>query len=547
MKITIDQRACGAGKTTDGIYPLIRKHIKLDQPTVIVAGSINLQKAYKEEFPSIFLINSAITDESTVSRAYAAMNDKHQLICITHQCYVMMDYHSFRNDYALIIDEAITGIYKETTVKIDSDQFVKFNWSEHFEIDCTKHQIDYNDLKEHGLQSEVRNEFYPLQLFGSSTDNMISQSNTYKTITDQNYDHFITPFDYNIMMGESTKNKIFTIYSLLNIKVFSGWKSIHIAAAAFEMTAMYHLMNRLGLQVTTTHKFKPHVGNITVHSTSMKLFSNTKRKERPEILTEYHDEVNKRTNGEMILAIRNVSEKSSLDDEILLTHNVHGLNDAKYMACTHISLESALIPSKALTSFISKVLLSSSNFTSKNDLLEAIINMHSTYLFYQIIMRCKLRTRDYNNEEINIYVMDIITVSNLLHYFDVTASNPIELSIDAELKTASNKKQSVVKKQPLTPAEKQKAYRERKKERKKEQNKELKSVTKNDNSCISLIHKNAKKVTLFDSEMIPDDSIIIPDPRQQKTERSGVTDSASNAFCLPDHLVEKIRKHMVAV
>ena len=123
-----------------------------------------------------------------------------------------------------------------------------------------------------------------------------------------------------------------------------------------------------------------------------------------------------------------------------------------------ISLETALIPDPLVRKFITDEWLIKYN---KEQQKRIITHMFSAYLFYQVIMRTSLRSRTYNGERINIFVLDQHTGVCLMEYFD-------EINEVGEMDITSNipikKRGPPEKVLKLTPAEKQKRYRERKKQ-----------------------------------------------------------------------------------
>jgi len=213
----------------------------------------------------------------------------------------------------------------------------------------------------------------------------------------------------------------------LNPDSLKYWKSIHIAAAAFKRTKMYHWMQSNNLVTQTQNSFKKHKGNIKIWASDLNNFrwSNNKRKTLPIILDRYHEFVNKNSNG-TIICVRNNQEVRKLKNEINVGHNVHGLNDPKYQLCTDVSLESALLFDSRTEKFIIDHWLTS---MSKSEVKRAMIHMQSAYLFYQVIMRTKLRNRDYDNEQINIFVLDQDTAVCLMDYFDLDQMSSEEFAI----------------------------------------------------------------------------------------------------------------------
>ena len=146
------------------------------------------------------------------------------------------------------------------------------------------------------------------------------------------------------------------------------------------------------------------------------------------ILDRYHDLVNKNASG-TVISVRNIAETRKLKNEFNVKHNVHGLNDPRYQLCADVSLESALLFDSKTEKFIIDHWLTS---MSKSEVKKAITHMQSAYLFYQVIMRTKLRNQNYNNELVNIFVLDQDTAVCLMDYFDVDSISSEELAIITE-------------------------------------------------------------------------------------------------------------------
>jgi hypothetical protein len=97
-----------------------------------------------------------------------------------------------------------------------------------------------------------------------------------------------------------------------------------------------------------------------------------------------------------------------------------------------ISLETALIPDPMVRKFIIDEWLI--NYT-KEQQKRMITHMFSAYLFYQVIMRTSLRSRDYGNERINIFVLDQHTGVCLMDYFDnISEAGEMDITSDISLK-----------------------------------------------------------------------------------------------------------------
>lgn len=427
MNITLDERGCGQGKTTDGIYKRLYKNHKNNIKSLVVVPSIKLQKQYKDDLDiPVTIINSEIYNQynTTVRATLDSMERGTNLILITHKTFLMLPMNKFRKDYDLIIDEAIDEVIKKTTiVSVNSD-----DWNPDYDLNNLFSFHDDITTQIVELSNDDDENWYQLYQDRTPSYSLISDSPSFKTITDKNYVHYVTPRGWNILNNQD--GGVVNVISTLNPNTFMYYKSVHIAAAAFKRTKMYHWMQANNLFTQTQNSFKKHKGNIKIWASSDNKFSwsNNKRKTKPEILNDYHNLVNTNASGKVI-AIRNNEELRSLNNEIRIGHSVHGLNSKSLQNCNDISLESALIMDSQTRKFIMDNWLSAT--LNKTEVNKKIIHMHSAYLFYQVVMRTKLRNQNYNNERINIFVLDQDTAVCLMDYFD-------EISESGELDITSN-------------------------------------------------------------------------------------------------------------
>lgn len=459
--ITIDQRGCGRGKTTDGIYKRIHANISSQTKTLIVVPGIKLQYQYEKDLDHpIKVINSQIYNEdssdftSTVQACIFNMKKGTDIIIITHQTFVKLPITGHKMKYDLIIDEAIDDVIRKTDVASVNNEawcpdYDLYNLFE-FDNDTTQQIVE--------LTKDDDQEWHQLHQFREPTQGLLSDSPSFRNITDKNYIHHVTSKGWHILNGQDGGTA--HVISTLNPEVLRGWRSIYIAAAAFTNTKMFYWMISNDFQYYTPkeYQFEPHEGNIKLFTSDNNKFdwSNNKRKTYPEILKKYHEQVKLHATGNVI-TIRNNSEKQNMGStEHRLNHNVHGLNDLQEYK--NISLETALIPDPQIKKFITDNWLIKQN---KQDQKRAITHMFSAYLFYQVIMRTSLRSKDYNNERINIFVLDQHTGVCLMDYF-ATLSDIGEMDITSNIPL--KKRGQPVKAITLTPAEKQKRYRERKKQ-----------------------------------------------------------------------------------
>jgi hypothetical protein len=323
----------------------------------------------------------------------------------------MLPFNKHRKDYDLIVDEAIDEVIKKTSiVSVNSD-----DWNPDYDLNNLFSFKDDITTQVIELSNDDDDTWYQLYQDRTPSYSLISDSPSFKTITDKNYVHYVTPKGWNILNNQD--GGIVNVISTLNPDSLKYWKSIHIAAAAFKRTKMYHWMQANNLFTQTQNVFKKHKGNIKIWASNDNKFnwSNNKRKNIPEILNDYHNLVNTNASGK-IIAIRNNEELRSLNNEERIGHSVHGLNNSSLQACNDISLESALIMDSHTKKFIMDNWFSA--ILNKSEVNKKIIHMQSAYLFYQVVMRTKLRNQDYNNERINIFVLDQDTAVCLMDYFD---------------------------------------------------------------------------------------------------------------------------------
>jgi hypothetical protein len=427
--ITLDERGCGQGKTTDGIYKRLQRNHKNNIKSLVVVPSIQLQKQYTNDldFP-VILINSENYNQTnyttTVKSTLEAMKRGVNTIIITHKTFTMLPNSQYRKNYDLIIDEAIDEVLKKTVIhghysdewNPDYDLGNLFS----FENDTMQQIID--------LSIDDDENWYRLYQDRTPSYSLISDSPSFKTITDKNYVHYVTPKGWRVLNNQD--GGIANVISTLNPDILKYYKSVHIAAAAFKKTKMYHWMRANNLFTQTQNSFKKHKGNIKIWASDNNKFSwsNNKRKSKPEILDDYHNFVNQYASGKVI-AIRNNEDIRSLTNEIRIGHSVHGLNNKQLQNCNDISLESALVMDSQTKKFVMDNWLSA--ILSKSEVNKAIIHMQSVYLFYQVVMRTKLRNKNYNGERINIFVLDQDTAVCLMDYFE-------EISDVGEMDITSN-------------------------------------------------------------------------------------------------------------
>jgi hypothetical protein len=429
--ITIDQRGCGQGKTTNGIYQRIQDNYSNNIKTLIVVPSIKLQYQYSEglDLP-ITIINSEIYNEkseinSTVKAAINSMRRGDMIITITHQCFVKLPTSGYKSNYSLIIDEALDEIICKTNIAAANNEV----WNPNFDL-YNLFQFKSNLVEQEvDLTPEDDAKYHQLIQIREPSQSLLSDSPSFRQITDKNYIHYVTSKGWNILNQQTGGNT--NVISVLDIEVLKNWHDVYIAAAAFNKTKMYYWLKSHNIKTYTPRhlEFVPHKGNVKLFTSNNSKFvwSNNKRKTYPEILQNYHNFVKENSIGK-VLTIRNNSESQSMgNSEKRVNHNVHGMNDLQEYF--DISLETALIPDPAIKNFIVDNWLVLENEYQRK---RALTHMFSAYLFYQVIMRTKLRSRDYNNERINVFVIDQDTGVCISDYF-ATLSDIGEMDITSNI------------------------------------------------------------------------------------------------------------------
>lgn len=453
--ITVDKRGCGKGKTVFGIYPMISQNYLKEQNTLVVVPSIKLQRQYEKDLPFFArVLNSEISngdDSTVVSKVIDAMSNNAPLIIITHAAFVKLPKSSVRSNYNLIIDEDISQVFTETKIYYNTIS----SWSPNFDFK-NLYKFEPNDqmlidemIK---LDKFEETQWFEAKQVINPDDVFLNDSRLFRQITDPNYTHYITASGWK-NLNERTGFSV--VINCLSTSILEGWNHIHIASAAFHHTKMYHWMKAHNIQMDVISEFYPHESNVKIYADKTYTFkwSNNKRKETPQILNDFHKFVKENTEGG-IISLRNNGEDSSITAETLLSHNVHGMNSDELQQIRNISLESALIPSNYTLSWLEEWILS--DITDKKELKQAINQMFMGHLFYQVIMRCALRSRSYKGELVKIFVLDHITATSIMDYFHADNMDVGEFDIWNQYKKKD-------KKPPMSPAERMKAYRARKK------------------------------------------------------------------------------------
>ena len=399
MLVTVDSRAAGKGKTTTLIYPKIQKHLALNEKVLLVVPSIILQQKYEEKFPlsGFITLNSKDEDRdknpiNVTQRLLSLMtSDVFNCICITHQAWLKTQIPlAIKNEWHLIIDEAITPFRTFSYWrKKDSD----IDWSAMCEL-------DKEAIKE---DNEV---FYSVK-FNEQDDSLARQIKSLRDLSSPLWDTSLRMNSYHKLQNKEQGRAEFI--QELKVSHMSGYKSVHIAAAAFKYSFMGYWLkkHRDVFDVVELHPFSKLDLPIKIHAPEQVKWSSLLQRNRPDILQKFDLYVASSTAGLVIddvLSVKNSFNENEVELETYISNNPHGLNELSHYQA--VSLKTALIPSNEMYLWLSQEW-----GMSKGEVHRAF----SSYVFYQIIMRTALR--NYNNKEVHVYLLDYNTLIGLADFF----------------------------------------------------------------------------------------------------------------------------------
>jgi len=394
--ITVNSARCGAGKTTQDIFPRISQGLAQGQYYIVAVPSQQLARNYRQHFGhDAEMIVSTAGLPSVRTRLEAALKTHTSLIIITHQAFVEFTWRRLdRQDYNLIIDEAFEP-FRTLTYKIDDPEEIR----DSFVLD----------------DSQLAGNWFPVAnnpCWREHTAYM--ESATYRDLTNDNWWLWQSRDDNrDLHQGLACEFG----QELRFDRMFDHWHSIHIAAAKFEDTFMAYWLRRNQVKWLSTHEFEPHSNAcVTWHSFRLR-WSKNFRQQYPHVYEQYIDYVNNHSN-EPILALRNNASNLKLKNETRLNHNCHGNNS--YIDYQRISIESSLNLKPEHHRWIQD-LLEMSN--------KEIKRARTTYTLYQTIMRSAIRRQETLIDPINIYSCDEEVTYQLWDYIDIKTSDVDVLEI----------------------------------------------------------------------------------------------------------------------
>lgn len=431
--IEVDSRACGAGKTTQGIYPRIKQLRARCNRVLLVVPSIDLQNQYQRDlarsqrFDPITIINTNLAANVGLQLKIAVNNPDLGTICITHQAWLQntLTYQE-KSLFHLIIDESIP-VWSLETVEISNRNLVAFNQC--FELDRP------GDCWSSVSRRQEHATFFGVQ---------------WQRLMDVNWDLYAKGDCWSNLTEISQR---FDLVRSLSLGMLEGYKSHYVAAARFECTEMALWIETSQLyEFRILHKFQPHAVSPEFY-TMLKdqRWTRYLRENNPGATKELFGQVDEILAGEPCLMVKNRDELAALVSEQQISHNCHGKNE--YKDYTNICLASAINPSPRMADWYRNQ-LDLVGRSAHDHHKKTITGMYTAYIFYQLIMRTALRDPN-NSKPVRVFLFDTLVVQCLFDFFDTQLDQ-----LHQVLSFTTNKK---TKKTPMTNAEKQKRLRDKQK------------------------------------------------------------------------------------
>lgn len=428
--IQVDARGCGVGKTRNTIIPRIRNNIRNRIRTLVVVPSKNLQKEYATHFDTdeITVINREDEREKILAQYQIADTP---VVCLTHQGFLQTPYYLFEKDnWDLIIDEAFDPYASLTFETADSAGRVWINYSE---IVSWKNPLTPDFRPETTVQP-----FFELEFTQSSVPDLIDRQ-TWRKLTNPNYRKWAT-----WQTGDNLQNnrvETATIQLELDPVIFEGWSSIWIAAAVFDKTFMGYWMTHNRREYEIVYQFEIHQSPAVWHIPEEEFsWSKNYRNQNPEIEKTFREYINQTRSGRLIYNSNNDST-TVLTFGTRINHNAHGVN--AYSHLTDYAFISAIKPHPCFLNFL-KI-----HLELKKTQFEFAF---AGYTAYQLMMRSALRDPN-NKTPVNIYFLDTAQALSIMELFDPFS-----------YKTVLIKEIQGNVRRPLTPAERNKKWREKQKQ-----------------------------------------------------------------------------------
>lgn len=472
LHISVDARGAGQGKTRTGIYPMLHKLAQSNTPTLIVVPSQLLQEQYCVDNPKLTIrkINSSIdsgTGLNVSAEILQAMANRVAMLIITEEAFrrTLISW-DIKNDYTLIIDEAINpysleelSIDPKIALQLDkvfSIEAMPVSWHDFdtFYRPQIKRSVALGEMSIATEDAFRPTDWTSLKRAALDSSSIFDESYQWRRLLNPNTRLWVTWTDWEKICTGDTREISFACE--LDASMLMGWISVHIAAAAFETTFMSMWLKANGLSYVTKVKFTPHSQSPVMHIPNGTVsWSKYRRNLQPSMLPEFYRYVEQQIKGSPCLVVRNNDElNATLANEIKLTHNVHGMNS--YSTYTAVCLSTALKPGWTFNSFLKQRATDAG--VSENVIEKFVARAFASYMFYQILMRSALRVEG-NQLPVHCFILDTEIAFGLMDYFD--SSNQVNAVQFFDLKAFEGQPRKKSK-AAMTPAERQKRYRQKK-------------------------------------------------------------------------------------
>jgi hypothetical protein len=456
--ITVDSRSCGQGKTRGNINSIkseLQTKYNNKETSLVVLPSIHLIEEYiviaekivecPTEYRAIHSENTS-ADSTTMQIANALANSTNKIILITQKAFKLSNWHpDTKKCINLFIDEALDP-WDIVKVWHTEEANINFKWEEN--------TTPRSPLDNGYLEIEVN----PDMVNTSYTNN----STVLRDLTANNYKMFVNTEDYLTLCSNQQRTYSVSIIRELDDNLLMGWKTIRVAAAAFEHTFMRYWLdkNNLTWHTPTELQFQKHESPLTIHmpqSDSIIKWSLSKIQSKHPAKNDFKNYINKAVSKkDAVLYLRNNADSNIVyygRNQEKASFNTHGLN--KWRHINKVSIEAATNITPELFRYWSATVPALSGVDGRIRAYKA----RSGYDFYQLIMRSAAR----NNKAIDVYVLDHRVYLEGLNFF--WSDNSIEKKLyEIPLTTLHyDKPKTKNKEEALTGAERAKINRYKKK------------------------------------------------------------------------------------
>jgi hypothetical protein len=364
VKIQIDARHCGAGKSTNIIQIINSSNEKF----LLVVPTTALQEQYSNAISNIKVINSNNSPENATKSLVGVLKaKKHRVVCITHELFKSFTFNpTQKSEYHLVIDEVFNPIEF-----IVADELISA---------MSQAAIDSIKSKKVGQVIELESQ--------NIIQDSLSNQKLVSALADKDKKVF---FKQNSNLGSHVLTQI--LPSKLN------FKSCYVAGANCEKSLLlanqdleYAIING-NPAMFKGHNFTRAAIHVIGDAQSLTKGKHITQKSFKKFMVAVKKEV-KRT--ACLLLANNCLEISERDSETFtrISHSSHGINSYSYI--NNIALYSATNLDNGSMSILKEILGVSGEYIKEATTFQT---------YYQAVMRTNLRVGD-SSKPVKIFVAD---------------------------------------------------------------------------------------------------------------------------------------------